>query len=751
MTPPRVLVRLLSGAFLLSLTSGSVFASAPIPLPFEPLTPPTPQAPVALSTISIEPHQIALAQSVSTAPIPQLPNISTNNSNSVPRKQIVPSTSLPPSEPITLRSDLDELAQNPPQKGSLELTATDPDTGKPVNININSDELSYDPQTAIYTVEGNVYIIIPEKETELLADKVTFDTKLSTMVATGNVFIINDGQVLGSQMAHMKLKDNLSFYAEPRTITDDVRVRGKIGLRSDQYTIMRNGRIIITTEAMNKIANSYSGRRLRLGPGAHFAYFTASNGKAILSGRLQQALIEGAGTFYDLADNNLEGSGQAADLQVADKPVSPKDIAIADYEGLNSDFKVKIKNINVYRKKDGFDKIYLHHPYFRYKKVPLFYMPLMDFGYQENQRFLTYLGPDIGFSADYGGFYAGPGWDFPALKGWLKLSPIVTYGSSVRTTDSNQAERIDNQLGFGFLGHYRAPGNQTEFGYSTTVRQPILMMQQRLFGRNGTRLRLGMNHLQTNGFFGPERPKDTAEVIDYRNFNLGDRWSLGTYLSSGVMTDNFFPTRSTRFFVSPKGSGPVTAGRFQVQGRLLNSQPLLYLGNFGSIGALAQARLSAYTTGDVYGILQAGPYLNLLTGPVFSQISYRYGVEAGESPFVFDTFFQGRNNIQTINTIDLGKFVNIGAVHGFNLDEDNARNSLLIDQRLFMTVGSKALRLTVGVDLIQKRSFFGITINPQGGQIATDYSNLNIYEQGYNPRRQPPAPVPTDILNFVGQ
>lgn len=632
------------------------------------------------------------------------------------------------------------------QTKKLAIETRDPVSGDVVHVDVSSNTLTYDAATNTYSVTDNVYIIIPEKDLELLADKVTFQADSGKMLATGHVYIMTRDNVIGCEASDFDFKSNTSWYTQPRTLTDQIRLRADAGVRNDQWLVLKNGRFIINADTVKNFSQAYQRRGLRIGQGAIFSYYTASRKEDLLSGDMGRLMADSDSNVYHMDATVLQRD--AADEDVLKKPVSPRDVARADYASDQSPYALHTRTVTIRRKKDRYDDISLSRVSAEVtaKGHSLGWLPKpsLDFGYQEDERFLTYLGPDIGYQQDYGGFYAGPGWDARVLKGWLRFSPIVSYGGGRRLTGSNgEADSVDSKFGLGILTHYRSPHNKTDFGYSSTMREPIFLMQQDLFGRQQTRLRVGVNQEYYNGFFGVERPRQVAEVTDLETIDLSRNLILRTYVSAGYAKDNFFPNRQRTFFVTPTSGEPVSTARIQLQGQLRTREPLLYMGNFGALGALAQGRLAGYGTGDIYGVFQGGPYLNMVVGPTFTQLRYFYAQEVGETPFVFDTYYRGRNNFQTINTLDLGKHVTIGALHSFNLNQDNARNDLLVDQKFFVTTGSKNLKFTLAYDIVQKRSYFGITLNPDGGDVVMNFDTMNMMQPGYDANTNP---IPTSVV-----
>lgn len=682
---------------------------------------------------------VALCQSAQAVELP-LPAAYQDNLGPAPLPQRMEmALGLPEEKPEALAAT---TVEDLPAGGKMQIQAEDPRTGKTINIDINSNELNYDPQTDMYTVTGDVYIIIPDKNTEILADKVTFNSNTSTMVALGNVFIIKDKNVLGTEEASFDLDKNISYYGKLKSVTEHLQLKAESGQRADTYTILNNGRLLVDEETVLNVVNSMNRQGLRFGTGSIYSYYSASRSRLLNSMQLGRFDVGSDGAT--LSDSVVMDEEEEEDItgKVVDKPISPNDVIASNLDETDSPYRLKAKVVDVHRDDKGFDEIVFKQATIRYKNVPVLYTPYADFGYIRDQSFLTYLGPDFGYNVDYGGMYLGPGFDFQALGGWFHLSPIVSYGGGRRLRPNRgEPTQIDPQLGYGFLGHFRSPVNQTDFGYSNTLQEPIFLMEQRLFNRkSNTRLRLGAKQFYTNGFFGIERPRLIGEVTHFKQFRPVKSLMLRTYLSAGAAQDDFFPNRQSRFFVDPTSEEAITTGRLQLQGQLITLEPIVQLGKYGVLGAISQARVSLYGTGDKYLVAQAGPYANLTAGPFFTQLRYYYTQTAGETPFVFDSYFRGRNNIQSINSIDLGKYFTIGAVHGFAVNRDNARGDLLVDRRFFISAGSQSLRFSVAVDVINKRSYFGITLNPEGGSATMDFDTLNIYQPDFNgfPSGEPP-------------
>jgi lipopolysaccharide export system protein LptA len=622
---------------------------------------------------------------------------------------------------------------------SLQIEAVDPKTKQSFHIDVQSENLIYDPQTGIYTGSGETYVIIPEKKMEILAEKIVFNTKTNDMVASGKVSVITDQNVVSSDQAHFDLNKNTSQYQNFKSLTKDYRISAKDTLKTEQYSILKNGRLLINAQNIAAVIQDLPPGGFRLGTGAFYGYFTAQRANLNLRGDAGKVIGEqGQSSAYSLDLTELKKENESAFkaplLTVPEKPVSPNDVLSADYTNDNTVYKIKVKTARVFRHQDGFDHIVLKPFVFKNKKLPLYASPSTDFGYNETTKMLTYLGPETGYYADYGGFYYGPGFNTRALYGWLKVSPILTYGGGQRLGYSNNAAtEVSPSAGLGVLARYRAQKTYADFGYSSTIQEPIALARYNLSHDERFRLRASVNQFYNNGFYGLERPKYSGEVQFRDNHYLNEQWVLRSYASAGVYKDNFFPNRNSKFPALPSQAEPLFTSRIQLQNQLITAKPLFYVSDKASMGLLFQDRVNLYGNGQAFANVQGGPYVNLLLGPLFNQFTYTYGKSFGKSPFVFDRYIGGRSNLYSINALDLSKYITIGATHSLNLNRDNDRDKLVIDKSFFVSIGPKNLRFSMGVNPVQKRSFFGLLINPEGGQLSMDFSTLNVYDPGYTP------------------
>ena len=627
--------------------------------------------------------------------------------------------------------------------GKMTVSVKEPITGRTVNVDIDSDTLHYDTNTGRYEAKGEVFLTIPENNTQIIADRVSFDNTDQTMVAYGRVYVIQNSDVIAARRAVFDLNNDYSWYDTPKTIMTYFRLTGAEGEKKDKLTVVKNGTMIISQEQMQRLVSQSGRSRFGFGTGYGYAFYNADWARRfqINSG---VPLVNGLNILQSGAEQPEDiGLEDGTHISSVRQVVSPQDINEADFRPNQSELRTKVNKLSIYKGKDGYDIVEMKGTTYKYNKVPLFYFPFMDFGYSENDGFMTYLGPEYGYDIDLGGYYYGPGFQKQFAKGWLKFVPFVTYGAGRRDgANSNDPNLVSAQLGGGAELAYLSERLRLRGGYNTTLAAPRLIGEYRVFGHSGnTRLRASYNHVVSNGFYGGERPRWSLEARDFRMKQFWDnRLAWQTYISGGLLQDEFFPNGVSRFFAKANSLQPLTTYRVQFQGALFTGRPLIQIKDFLTLGAVARMRAGYYGTGNHLVVLQAGPTLNMTIGRFYTQATYLLGATSGKSPFVFDAYYAGSSNLQMANSFNLSKKLTVGVIHNFNLTRSNARHDLVVGRQLFFSFGPDAMKFSFVYDVIAKRSFFGITFNPSGGSLTTNFNQLNYFDPGYDATSQTPPP-----------
>lgn len=688
-----------------------------------------------------------------------------------------------------------EAVATPPQTNMQDVPASAPATqdtaadsreplrARAVTVNIDSKLLNYDTQRDVYVATGNVRVMISEQNSELIADRVTFDKRRNLLFADGNVVIIKNGLKTEGTYARIDLTRESALINDPYTRVTRLQVQAKEAMVDARYVELHNGRLLVD---MRRVAAQNAWAQGGFQSPAHHDPVSATGHGAAggiaainpsiltplppsapaqfnIGGRpvfekhpvpltsAQQTSQSVSPGFRTVADRFREAFKKAKtddarealrreqavlDPEMLDLTPTPTPTEAALSEATSGGFHIKARSIDIRRRQDGIDDITLQRPTLYYGKHRLFPLLKSDIVYDEFNQTYSYLGPDIGFDRNLGGMYFGPGWDFQVGRGQLRFSPLLTYGQGVDTT-GGRFEQTEAAPGVGLMAHWRSPRHFVDFGVSSQAGQPILYGQSKLF-TEGTKLQYALNQFSANGFLGMQRPNFIAEITDGRKLFDYKNFEIDSYVSAGVARDNFFPNNSRRVFVASNGRTITNGGRVQLQLQLINQKPIIeYRSSRASLtmGFRGQAMLAGYYTADngvdSYSILRGGPTLNVGLGRFFnSSLQYWTTATRGQTPFVFDTYFAGAQSVSMVNALRLNNYFSVGLSQMMSLKRDNAQEALLVGNQVFVVVGPPEVKLNLAYDFINQRSSFHISYSPGSGRgkQPVDFETLRIFQ-----------------------
>lgn len=625
-----------------------------------------------------------------------------------------------PKKPVEPEMDLEKTPAN---------TAVDKAEGEPlkaraVMVDINSTTLNYDKERDVYVATGSVHMVISEQNSELYADKLTYDQNQGLAIAEGHVVIIKNGQRTDGTYAKIDLTRKSALINDTVTTISAVRVKAKQSFVNNNELLLEDGRLIISGVMYQQfVANGglSAGLGQSTGKGASQKRLRREYAKQVYANR--KDMMEQLSYYEQQQLKQLD----ALDPTKANFDESPDKI---------SNLRMKAKEIEIVRHDDGYDRITLHRPGLYYGKYKLGTAPDIDFSYDEPSKQVQYLGPDIGSSRAYGGAYLGPGWDFHLGRGSLRVSPVASFGSpGYFAANGKDGKKVSNGFGFGGVLHFRDPDTTLDLAYNSKVGVPVFFGDRRLFG-DSVHLMASYGDTYVNGLLGQtERPTYIVQITDYRVLKNFGKFQLSSFESIGYAKDNFYPNFRESYFVEASDADPKTLGRAQLQLQLQNTAPLLRIGNVASFGMRAQLLTSAYTSADYVALGRIGPTMNLnfLEGRVQSSLAYTLSHSIGKSPFVFDSYYGGTQNLSVNNQIRLTKFLSLGSISSFNLSRDNAKNALAVGNSIYVMVGPQDIKATIGYDFINSRSFFGFNYYPGPNNTVVDYNKMKITQPGkYN-------------------
>jgi hypothetical protein len=619
-------------------------------------------------------------------------------------------------EPMELAPDVTPKATvKAPPEFAAPPSKQEPLTARAVVVDINSNTLNYDEQNDVYVATGAAHVVISEQNSELTADKVTYDQKTGMMIAEGHVVITKNGQKTEGTYAKIDLNRQSALISDAMTTVKAVRIKAERSFVNSQYIELENGKFIISGQAMAHMQRTGGLQNV-----------AGTTGKKANQARLKREY------YRQLTqDPTMMGamSPEAREAFERSRSLDMETLDFSDDKASTSRFRLHAKEIEIRRGEDGYDEIDLKWPSLYMGRFKIATMPHNEFSYDEESKVMTYLGPDIGANPAYGGAYLGPGWDFRLGRGAVRFSPIVSLGDAgFQTTDGKNGEAKGFGPGFGGMVHFRDPDTTIDLAYNSRVGTPVMFADRRLIGEN-VHLMAAYNDFYTNGLIGQmERPNYIAQLTDYRVLKQFKNVMVTSFESIGWARDNFNPTNRTEYFVNPTSSDPTSGGRVQLQAQIQNVRPLIRLGDHVHFGLRGQVALSGYTSGDMLGILRGGPTMNVNFKRFNSQIGYFQTMTHGESPFVFDAYFGGARNVTMNNFVRVNEFLSVGLSNSFNLQRDNATNSLAVGNTVHVLVGPKDVKMNIGYDFISKRSSFGINYFPGSGNSVIGFDKLRLHQ-----------------------
>jgi hypothetical protein len=137
---------------------------------------------------------------------------------------------------------------------------------------------------------------------------------------------------------------------------------------------------------------------------------------------------------------------------------------------------------------------------------------------------------------------------------------------------------------------------------------------------------------------------------------------------------------------------------------------------------------AAYTSSDFIALGRLGPTmtLNMLGGRVQTSMAYTLSHSIGKSPFVFDSYYGGAQNVSISNAIRVNKYLSICNTGSYSLNRDNAKNALTVGNLVYMMVGPQDFKASIGYDFINARSYFGLNFYPGPNNTIVNFDQMRV-------------------------
>lgn len=246
--------------------------------------------------------------------------------------------------------------------------------GRAIMIDLNSDKLEFFQEKNQFVATGNAEIVIPEQNSKLEADTITYDQTQQVLIAEGSVKITKEDKVIYGNYAKVELEKESALINEPNTVVNKVKITANS-------------------------ANIYP------------KHLEALKGKANIDNEDLKLMLSTDNYSIDQLDELQEQNKDKTGIDTVKYRITSKEIIVDNRDNINV---IKVKNATVYA-----------------GKVKLAHIPYLEFSTdKEISRVETGL-PEVGSGKELG-LYFGPGHVFYLPNGaTFKAAPIVSFGDGI--------------------------------------------------------------------------------------------------------------------------------------------------------------------------------------------------------------------------------------------------------------------------------------------------------------------------------
>ncbi len=523
-----------------------------------------------------------------------------------------------------------------------------------------------------------------EASQALKADKekadITIDSKVleyfderGEVEANGNVVVTSStGTVITSDRAVYDKNANV------------VKLFGNVVLKKDANVI--NGEyMLVDLNEENALVDSpvmSVGSVLRLRAAEGYAYtdrLEAVNGNVELARKVEMCLQSSGFNRYD----NMLIQDDIVSFDTKKQRLSP--------------YKIKTKEILVKPGKDH-DSLILKNADLYYKKTKVVSVASMElFADKEMNRIEANIPLEIG-SISHFGQYVGLGYIFKIpMGGNLKVAPALVY---------------DDEFGVGVIGRLNTKRLKLDAAWATSSENLIIDGEYNFTSK--LKADISRHAYKDEWFIGSKRPGHMAQLVYDDRYNVKD-------------IDAVFRQRFTAGYVSEyhtkhqeKDNYGTMRFRWQAELRkhimgISNEEQDMFL-NFGILG---QTMATVYGTGETFGLVRGGPYVDSRIKNWQSRISYQLGGKNGASPFEFDEYTYGKSSIDVDESLKLGKYLSVGYRGVISPLKDNDKDDLLTENRFYVIAGPEDIKVAFSYDTIRSSVNFDFMF-----LLGTDSSNI---------------------------
>ena len=372
-----------------------------------------------------------------------------------------------------------------------------------------------------------------------------------------------------------------------------------------------------------------------------------------------------------------------------------------EFDTEDNNIRVVAKKVKVKRLDTGHDDITFEHATIYRGKFKVGYSPVFRLTADKEVNYIETIFPEIGSHRGVGA-YISPSMVFALPNAaTLKAGPLFAYNS-------------DHKFGIGAFGRLQTPKSKSEIMYASNYKKIIGSIKYDVTDNLG--LRLVQNEWTDDGWMGGKRPQYGAEVVYRKGVVVPEiNMYVRNMFSAGVYRDKIRSKHHS-----------LTTGRYKWQMSVRNKKPLLSWEKYLMLGYAYDHDFSLYNTGDRFGVVRIGPRIYSDLGRLYLEATYLVNGRYGATPFAFDRFRYGRDNIRFRGQFYVNKYISLGYRVMYNVHERDYRNRRITENQIVAAVGTDDIKLRFGYDTIRNSSVLGLDMLLGANKTYLEFDEMQV-------------------------
>lgn len=372
------------------------------------------------------------------------------------------------------------------------------------------------------------------------------------------------------------------------------------------------------------------------------------------------------------------------------------------FEEGKHDYKIVAKKLIV-KREDQTNKITIKNATIYRGKHKIAYSPNFTLATDKDVNYLETTVPEIG-SEKRIGRYVAPAWVFGLPNAsTLKAGPLLAYKHS--------------DVGLGAFARLNTPKSKTEFMYSSVTDNMLIDTKYDL--ADNWRINFTHNEHIDTGWMGGQLPNYGVELVHNKVVNVPQanlRWR--NRFSVGLFDEN----------EDYKRRYDLTTVRYMWQAEASNRKPLLNWEKYLMLGYAYQHAFSLYQTGERTGVVRFGPRIYSDLGRLYLELTYFASGQYNQSPFIFDRYRYGKNNVRFRGQYYINKYLSVGYYASANIDGRDYNDDWLTENQFVASVGTEDLKLRFGYDTIRQSSVVGLDMLLGSNKALVEFDEMKVVD-----------------------